>query len=381
MSLLKKSLLIISLLSFFAIAACSDDDKAPDATTHKDGGAEASVNDSASDKKVATGDQKLVDQQIVPDQLVNPPAKDLQPYILDGSYKVLYRFIDPVTKGASAFTVGGGKLYLYELGGTPAAGKVSVAALDAKTGKPGTLATVFSFTPTISGNLFPSGYVALSPKSMVAAGYTESKAFAGEIYWGDKGIKTPKKIDKAKGNYDVAFLNETTLLVNGTGLGADQSGQGVYVYEEGKTPWRLIKDMGTASGCMVFGTQTVYAGGYFTGGNKIYGFSVAEIKNAITASKVLSPTDGDLISSESYSDAAALGDDLVLATLDKNWKFKAVSLIPMSISGDKLTAGPAKDIVTGAANASVTKLSGIGQQLGLYLSNGSMKEIAIIVKK
>ncbi len=384
MSLLKKTLLTISAFSLIAIVACSDDDdKTPDGSTTKDSGADAAVTkDGTPDKKVATGDQKVVDQAPTPDQLVTPPAKDLQPYKLDGAYKVLYRFADPTTKGASAFNIGGGKVYVYELGGASKAGKVSVGTLVAKTGKLGTLSTVFSFTPTISGTLFAGSYVALSPKAFVAAGYTESKTFAGEIYWGDKGIKTAKKIDKAKGNFDVAFLTDTTLLINGTGLGKDTSGQGVYVYEEGKTPRRLIKDLGIASGAMVVGTQTVYAGGYFTGGNKIYGFSVAEIKNAITANKTLSAsTDGDLVSSASYSDAAALGDDLVLATLDKSWKFKAVTFTPMTIAGDKVTAGNAKDMVTGSATSSVTKLGGGGKQLALYLSNGSMKEIAIIVKK
>ncbi len=389
MSLRKALLTILTATLFLILAACSDDDdkNGPDATTGTDGGADLALD------KGPGGDQKIADQKvttdvkITPDQKVTPdmpvlPAKDLKPFTLAAGYKVLYRFDDPVAKGAAAFNFVGAKLYLFEFGGSPAAGKVSDADLDPKTGKPGALSTVLSFAPSISGTLFAGSYVALSPKKFVAAGYTASKTYEGEIFWGDKGIKTPKKVDKAKGNFDVVFLDDKTMLINGTGVGTAQSGQGVYLYEEGKTPRLLIKDMGIASGYMVLGAKTVYAGGYFTGGNKVFGFSLAEIKSAITGNKTLSSTtDGDLVSTDSASDASALGDDLVLATLDKSWKFKSVTVIPVTVAGDKLTAGTAKDIVTGGGTASVTKLAGGGKHLGLYLTNASKKEIAILEKK
>ena len=391
---LRNTLLTITAALTLALAACSDDtdNKDPDATAGEDSGADISAD------KGAAPDQKIDDQHVIPDnQQVFPdkavpdqatpdmpalPAKDLKPFVLDSGYKVLYRFNDPAPQGTAAFNFSGAKIYLYEFGGSPSAGKVSEADLDAKTGKPGALSTVFSFSPTVSGTLFAGGYVALSPKKFVAAGYTASTTYEGEIYWGDKGIKTPKKVDKAKGNYDVAFLDDKTMLINGTGVGTAQSGQGVYLYEEGKTPRRLIKDMGIASGCMVLGGKTVFAGGYFSSGNKIYGFSLAEIKAAITKSKTLSPTDGDLISTDSSSDAASLGDDLVLVKLDKSWKFSSLTVIPVTVTGDKLSAGTAKDIVTGGGGtAGITKLAGAGKQLGLYMADGSKKELAIIEKK
>ena len=360
----RKMLLAITTALIMTLVACSDDDDkpGPDATTGKDGGADATPD------------------MMVPD-MPPLPAKDLKPFVLDSGYKVLYRFNDPLATGAAAFNFSGTKLYLFEFGGSPSAGKVSVADVDPKTGKPGALSTVISFSPSVTGTLFAGGYLALSPKAFVAAGYTESKTFDGQIFWGDKGIKTPKKIDKAKGNYDAVFLDDKTLLINGTGVGTAQSGQGVYLYQEAKTPRRLIKDMGIASGIMVLGATTVYAGGYFSTGNKVYGFSLAEIKDAIAKSKTLSSTDGDLVSTDSASDAAVLGDDLVLAKLDTSWKFSSVTVIPVTVAGDKLTAGTAKDIITGGGIAGVTKLAGKGKHLGLYIADGSKKELAIIEKK
>ena len=79
----------------------------------------------------------------------------------------------------------------------------------------------------------------------------------------------------------MVFLDNQTLLVNGAGAGAAQDGQGVYVCQEGKTPRLLIKDIGVMSGFMALGKKVLFAGGYFTGGSKIYGFSLAEVQAAI----------------------------------------------------------------------------------------------------
>ena len=386
----RKTVLTITTILALALAACSDDDKpGPDATTGKDVGADASADKGpAPDQEGVdqmTVDLKVVDQNASFDKATpDMPllAKDLKPFVLDSGYTVLYRFDDPVAAGAAAFNFSGTKLYLFEFGGSPAAGKVSEAAIDVKTGKPGALSTVISFSPGLTGTLFASSYVALSPKLLVAAGYTESTSYDGEIFWGDKGIKTPKKIDKAKGNYDAIFLDDKTLLINGTGAGTAQSGQGVYLYEEGKTPRLLIKDMGTFSGYMVLGEKTVYAGGYFTSANKVYGFSLAEIKDAVAKSATLSSTtDGDLIYTGNASDAATLGDDLVLVKLDSSWKFQAVAVVPVTVAGDKLMAGTAKEIITGGGTAGVSKLAGAGKHLGLYIADGSKKELAIIERK
>ena len=383
----RTALLITTASLVLVLAACSDDDKPghDTGTTTTDGGAEAGGDAGAPDKEVA--DLKATpDKQPTADKAPTPdmpqlPVKDLKPFTLAAGYKVLYRFDDPTAKGAAAFNFSGAKVYTFEFGGSPSAGKVSVADLDPKTGKPGAPTTVISFSPTATNAMFAGGYLALSPKNHAAVGYTESKTYAGEIYWGDKGIKTPKKLSKAPSNFDVIFLDDKTLLVNGKGVGAASSGQGVYLYKEGKPARRLIKDLGTASGFMARGAKTVFAGGYFASGNKVYGFSLAEIKAAISGNKTLGSSDGDLIATGSIGDAAALGDDLVLAELDASWKFKSVSVVPVTVTGDKLAAGAAKAIITGGGKAGIGKLAGGGKRLGVTITSGSKKELAIIEKK
>lgn len=393
------SLTLIAAL-LLAATACSDDTEAQDggATPGKDSGTDAPLADKggadgktqdgkAPDQKVTPDQQVTPDQKVTPDQHLTPdaapPAKvDLKPFTLDSGFKALYRFADPAAKGATAMALSVDTLYLYQWGGATADSTVSMAAIDPKTGKPGTLAPVFSFKPTLTGTLFAGGFLALSPKGFAAAGYTKSGTFEGEIYWGDKGIKTAKQVAKAKGNYDAIFLDDKTMLINGAGVGTAQDGQGVYYYEEGKTPRRLIKDLGSASGQMALGNGVVFAGGFFTTQTKIYGFSLAEIKAAVSGSKTLSAaTDGDQVFAGNLSAAGALGNDLVLIQLDASWKFKAVSQLPVTLAGDKVTVGTAKDIVSGGGTASIGKLAYSGKRLGLYITDGTKKEIAVIEKK
>jgi len=399
----------LTLAAFLlALPGCSDDtEPTPDkGTVQKDGGADGPITNKdgggdgqvtnkdglAGDKKITgdkkvTGDQTATDQKVAADALV-PPAKDLKPFTLQSSFKVNYRFNDPMAggskKGAYTFNIAGSDVYLLDAGGSPFKIAIQVGTLDVKTGKPGTLSPVFSATPTLptgeSG--YAGGYLALSPKKFAAVGYTSSKTFTGEVIWGNKGIKTPKKVAKAKGNYDVIFLDDKTMLVNGTGLGAAQSGQGVYLYEEGKTPRLLIKDMGTASGVMALGKTTVFAGGFFgkTFKNNLYGFSLAEVKTAISGGKTLSAsTDGDLIYTGPVLDAATVEDDLAIITVDSSWKFKAVDLIDNTVAGNTVTKNRTITLVSGGSGSEVSKLAGNGtKKLGLYIKGKTSSEIAII---
>ena len=398
----QKALLAIFATLLLALAACggvTENNGQDAAATRPDAGADIAIDARGKDDKQPPPDMPPADQLVIDakgkddkqpppdmplaDQTIVPPAKDLKPFALDAKFKVVERFDDPLTAGATAFNFSGTTVYLYQFGGTPAAGKISQADIDAKTGKLGTLSTVLSFSPSLTGTMFASGYLALSPKKFVAAGYTVSTTYDGEIFWGDKGIKTPKKV-AARGNYDVIFLDDKTMLINGTGAaGASPDGQAVYLDQEGQTGRKLIKEMGAYSGLMALGTKTVYAGGYFnTGGNKIYGFSLNEINKAITNKQTLSSTDGDLILAGSASDAAALGDDLAIIVPDSSFKFKSVGVIPVTVTGDKLAAGTAVNIITGGGGtASVTKLASDGKRLGLYLKNGTKNELAIIEKK
>ena len=394
------SLFLVSLL--ISLPGCSDDTEPnlDHGAAQKDGGGDGPIlkEDGLSPDQKLTVDQVVVDQKVVADQKVTPdqkvtvdmpilPAKDLKPFTLASTFSVIQRFNDPITAGASAFNFAGNELYLFEGGGTTFTTKVSMATISATSGVPGVLSTVFSAVPTlpVGESAFAGGYLALSPKKFAAVGYSTSKTFTGEVIWGDKGITTPKVVAKAAGNYDVLFLDDKTMLVNGTGLGATQSGQGVYLYEEGKTPRLLIKDLGTASGHLALGATTLYAGGYFSATYKslLYGFSLAEVKAAISGTKTLSAsTDGDLIYDGSTADAAAVQDDLVIITLDSSWMYKEVSRIPITVAGDKLTKATAVSLVSGGSGSTISMLAGNGgKQLGLYIKGASSKEIAIISKK
>jgi len=306
------------------------------------------------------------------------PALDLKPLALDGAYCVTRRFDLPA--GSGAFALRGDEIYVFGMDGTPPIGSVQQATIDPVTGKPGAYSAVLSFTPTLSGTLFPSEYVALSPAAVVAVGYTQSSTFEGELFWGDKGIKTPKLVDKASGNFDAIFLDDTTLLINGAGVGTAQEGQGVYLHQGGKAARRLIKEMGAMSGFMALGSQVVFAGGYFTGGSKIYGFTLAKVKAAIAGGTTLTPSDGQLVLDGSAGDAVALGDDLVVATMNDSWMFKAVSRIPITVSGNQISAGQPVELVTGSG-ASVSRLAASGARLALLLQGSSNSEVVIVEQK
>jgi hypothetical protein len=369
-----------SMALALAIVGCSDDTVPTRDGTLPDGARADAVIQDAAAPDLAPPDQAPPDQA-PPDGGSGPACNsslDLKPLALDSAWCVVYRFEH--SDSLSAFNFSGSSLYSYLGGGSSFKGDVEVATIDHSSGKPGGLVPVFSFGP-LSGTLYASGYLALSPKGYAAVGYTKSGTFEGEIYWGDRGIKTPKRVAGAKGNYDVIFIDDKTLLINGTGVGTAQSGQGVYLYQEGKAARLLIKDMGSYSGFLALGQAVVFAGGYFSSGNKIYGFSLSEIKAAIGGSKTLSATtDGDLMAAAGASDATALGDDLVLATTDSSYKFEALSRIPVTVSGDKLSAGTAGDLVTAGSGSSVSQLAASGALLGLYLT-GTKNEMAFIKKK
>ena len=374
--------LFITLALVLGLASCSDDTKQlPDGSTTPDMAQKDSGSDATPDKGPLVDQAPSVDNAL-PDAAASlcNSSLDLKPLTLDTAYCVVYRAA--LAAAINAFNFKGDTVWTFTGSGTSFVGKVEEAAIDAKTGKLGAASSVFSFTPTITGTIYAGGYLAASPKGFLAAGVTEGKTFTGEIFWGDKGIKTPKKVDKANGNFSVVFLDDSTLLINGTGVGSAQSGQGVYWYKEGQTPRLLIKDMGVASGDMALGAKTVYAGGYFTGGSKLYGFSLAEIKAAISGSKTLSAsTDGDLIHSGSISGAAALGDDVALLTLDSAWKFKAVTHTIVIVTGDKLTSGAPTDLVQAGGTTAVSGLAASGNRLGLYLTDSTKQELAFIIEK
>lgn len=365
------------VLACALLCSCSDDNETHLDLAVPDGGGEA-IADAVHDRAVDTAaDQSMGDGPV----LACDPSLDLTPLSLEASFCVVRRFDLPAPLDAVGLR--GTSVYVYALDTATPSGTVSAAPIDPLTGKPGTYSPLFSFTPGLSGTLFASAYLALSPAGQAAVGYTVDTTFDGQIFWGNTA--TPKPVDKASGNFDVAFLDNQTLLINGMGVGAAQDGQGVYLYQQGKTPRRLITDIGTMSGFLAVGKKAVFAGGYFTGGSKIYGFSVAEVQSAIGGGGTLTPTaDGDLILDGSAGDAAALEDELVVVKLDSSWAFDRVTRIPVTVSGNTVTPGTAVDLVTkpGGATAAVTGLAtGSGLQLGIVLQGTSQSELAVVRPK
>jgi hypothetical protein len=305
---------------------------------------------------------------------------DLRPFDLATDYCVAYRL--GLSAAPNAFEIRGDRMWTVSGGGSPYRGTVTEWDIDPVLGKLGGSTLFFSFAPATSAKVFVSDYLALSESgATIAAGYTEDQTIAGAIYWGTKGNQPPKQIDQATGNYDAVFVDDQTLLVNGIGLGSAQLGQGVYVFREGAPARRLIKDIGNLSGHLARGQGTFFAGGYFSKGNMIYGFSLAEVRAALASGKEISATaEGDLVYAGGALDVAALGDDLVVARTDASSRFEAVTVVRVTMSGDTVTPSTVEDLVTGGSGATLERLATSEQGLGLLLG-GAKPEIALVQKR
>jgi hypothetical protein len=368
-----------------ALAACSDDDTPG---PYDKGVPDAMIADVMVDGPVP--DQAQLPDQLQPDQVVpdvtpvtdaNTACKhfmDLAPLTLHPDYCLTHKFVIP--KGLNAVALkDGGDVYTFSASSPPLQGVVKMGTINASTGYPGSYATVFSFTVSSAQTLTTGSYVAVSPAGFAAVGYTEDSTASGAVFWGDKGIKTPKKVDNATANFDVVFLDDKTMLINGAGVDTVQGGQGVYLYEEGKTPRKLIKDMGPAGGHLALSGQVLYASGTFAAGiNKVYGFSLAEIKTAISGNNVLAPIDGDEVFAGKLGDIGTLDDHLAVIKLDGNALYQAVGLVPVTVLGSKVTKGTPLDLVSGTGS-SITRLTGSGNQLGMVLKG--KPDLAIVIKK
>jgi hypothetical protein len=394
---------VITTVLVLALSACSDDGKEkphydlgwPDVGQQQDGGVTEAGSDAASDAVSEAGDdgptpdtKPAPDQTVSADAPVGPcnPALDLKPLALDPAYCVVYRFT--LAAVPDAINVDNDKLLTYTLDKsvTPFKGTVELQMINATTGKPGAASAYLSFTAATTdpaSKVFATKFLPLSAAGFTAVSYTDS-TFKGELVWGDKGIKTPKIVAKS-GAYDAVFLDNKTILLNGSGIGT-LAGQGVYVVQDGVAPWLLIKDLGVASGHMALGQTVLFAGGAFgtTYENQIYGFTLTEIKAAVTAKTTLSATaDGDLVYKAGFiPDATALGDSLLAGDMDATYAFKTVERIPVSVVGSKVTPAAAKTVITPAGGGNVAQLAGSqGKRLGLLLSGTGKTEVVVVEEK
>jgi len=307
-----------------------------------------------------------------------PAGLDLAPFSLEADYCVLYRV--QLSAAASAVAVSTNTVWSFASGGLPAKVVLEGRAVESGGTALGAALPFFDFAlPTTK--IYLGTYLARSPSgAKLAAGYTEDTTYDGALFIGAKG-GTPEKVDQAQGNYDALFLDEDTLLVNGSGLGTAQEGQGVYLFRKGSAPRRLLKDLGAMSGQLALGKTLLFAGGYFADGNKIYGFSLAEIKAAIASGATLSATaDGDLVYAGGSLDAVALGDDLVVAKMNPtSFAVERVQRIAASVTGDKVSAGATSTIATPGGSLTLEGLASDGEILALLLSGG--KELAAVRRR
>ena len=153
-----------------------------------------------------------------------------------------------------------------------------------------------SDAPTVLGNivverpsseLFLGGY--LEPNgdaSRIALGYTALGATVpGEVFSVASMDGTQAAVG-ADGNFDVAWLSEDTLLVNGLGAeGAGSSGQGLYAVTFSDTGIRAVRvgiGLGDFSGGVIVGPDYVLAGGNFGGENRAYVVLKARVEGAVS---------------------------------------------------------------------------------------------------
>lgn len=116
-----------------------------------------------------------------------------------------------------------------------------------------------------SALFFGGGYVAASPTgASVAYGYTLDD-FSGEVFEIATADGAVVALD-APGNFDAAWLDADTVLVNGLGLeGAAESGQALYAAElsgGAAVVRQIVRGLGSASGAVEVTGDYVLAGGF-----------------------------------------------------------------------------------------------------------------------
>lgn len=369
--------LLLAVASLSALLACSDSSAPPAAAAAT---ADA-ARDAPSDNSMADSlpsDASPVDQA-APDAAGCADELDLSPFTLDPGYCVVRRFA--VDGLPHCFNLAADELWTFHPStADPKDWPVKRQRYDAASGTLGAAETVFSFTPQIDApadKAFGSEFLALSAGGQVAAGYTVNKTFAGEVLWGSG--PTAKTVEQATGNFDAIFFDEQTLLIDGSGAGAAQEGQGVYIVADGEQPRRLIDGLGDLSGHLALGDSVLFAGGFFGTETRIYAFTRAEVAAAISAGETLTAAEhGDLVYTGSLLDAAALHDALVVARMTADLQLEAIGAIAVTVAGDAVTPGGSHHIATPGGALAFGRLATWDRWLALLLRRGTTTEIAVL---
>ncbi|MBK8481900.1 MAG: hypothetical protein IPL40_12085 [Proteobacteria bacterium] len=162
--------------------------------------------------------------------------------------------------------------------------------------------------------VFFGSYLALSARGSLAAGYTLGGGDGG--VWLLVAAAPTLKLVAAAGNFDAAWLDDETLLVNGLGLAEVGGEQAVYVWREGKAA-PLITELGSASSFLAVGRSVAYVGGAFGSFpnliNRVFAFERAALLEAVKAQRQLvASSAGRVVYEGDLGDLSVLGDELFL---------------------------------------------------------------------
>jgi hypothetical protein len=236
-----------------------------------------------------------------------------------------------------------------------------------------------------SDTLFGGGYVAFSQGNRVAVGYTRSSDFGGAIFYG--AIDEASDELTAPGNFDAAWLDSETLLVHGSGLEQLNDGTGVYVWQLGSTPRKLIEELGEASSFIAIGPEVVFVGESAWPNNRVHAFTRAELTAAIASTDSLTPEDADLVYDGAASDMAALGNDLLVLDItydaEFNASFNGIHAIAVDVQEDTVQTLATTDLLaaTESATAIPAALATSGELLGIVRTTAAGTNVTVVRAK
>lgn len=288
---------------------------------------------------------------------------------------------------AAAFAVTAHQLWLYGPGDAASDFSVTTHDLDLSqgtVGDKGTEALGFSAQLDEGVTAFPGGFLAVAPDHTAAVGYTRDSDFGGSVIVA--ADQSPTDLD-SPGNYDAAWLDDDTLLVNGQGLGGGEPQQGLYAWQrQSDLRHQLVGNLGNASSFVARGDSVVFVGESAWPSNKLYAFTAEELQQALAERKTLdAKTDGDLVYEGEIIDATAVADSLVVleTSFDEDFAplFGAVRRIGVAVQGASVSATEETELVMpGAGGSRPSALAAAGGLLAMRLEQGGGNDLLVIVK-
>ncbi|MCC6748021.1 MAG: hypothetical protein IT371_10210 [Deltaproteobacteria bacterium] len=192
--------------------------------------------------------------------------------------------------------------------------------------------------------------------------------------------------------FDAVWIADKTLLVLAKGVDTAKQGAAVYAVTHDPAAWltsytarRLITGLSQTHGSLAVGTDWVAVSELqpTTKQQRFWGFTLAEVKSALSQGKELALTaDGDVILNEATSDAEGIGAQLAVTLTGSASSFAGVRTVDLRVIGDRIGVSVAMtSVVEPGGTATVKQLTSDGGKLGLYVVNGATHELAILRRK